>query len=106
MLVGGEGSSGHSSVRAKPSGAKLRGMSDQLEGSCLSGAVRFVATGQPESIVWCHCDSCRKHSGAPVSVFAAFKRAAYVVTKGEMTKFNSSPGRWRGFCARCGSTLT
>ena len=43
---------------------------------------------------------------APVSVFVAFKRTAYVVTKGEIAKFNSSPGRWRGFCARCGSTLT
>src|SRR6266478_2473799 len=50
--------------------------------------------------------SARKHSGAPVSVFVAFKRDAYVVTQGQITKFNSSPGRWRGFCARCGSTLT
>ena len=65
------------------------------------GAVRFVATGQPESVVWCHCESCRKHSGAPVSVFVAFKRNAYVVTERQITKFNSSPGRWRGFCARC-----
>ena len=72
-------------------------MSDQFEGGCLCGTVRFVATGQPESVAWCHCQSCRKHSGAPVSVFAAFKRVAYVVTKGEITKFNSSPGRWRGF---------
>src|ERR1700704_1896677 len=68
--------------------------------------VRFVATGQPESVAWCHCESCRKHSGAPVSVFVAFRRDAYVVTAGQITKFNSSPGRWRGFCARCGSTLT
>jgi hypothetical protein len=81
-------------------------MNDQLEGGCLCGGVRFVANGQLESVAWCHCQSCRKHSGAPVSVFAAFKRAAYVVTKGEITKFNSSPGRWRGFRARCGSTLT
>jgi hypothetical protein len=81
-------------------------MSDQFEGSCLCGAVRFLATGQPESVAWCHCESCRKHSGAPVSVFVAFKRDAYVVTDGQITKFNSSPGRWRGFCARCGSTLT
>jgi hypothetical protein len=36
----------------------------------------------------------------------AFKRTAYVVTKGEITKFNSSPGRLRGFCSKCGSTLT
>ena len=92
--------------RCKPVKRRLRAMSDQFEGGSLCGAVRFVATGQPESVAWCHCQSCRKHSGAPVSVFAAFKRAAYVVTKGEVTKFNSSPGRWRGFCARCGSTLT
>jgi hypothetical protein len=81
-------------------------MSGQFEGSCLCSAVRFLATGQPESIAWCHCESCRKHSGAHVSVFVAFKRDAYVVTDGQITKFNSSPGRWRGFCARCGSTLT
>jgi len=55
-------------------------MSDQFEGSCLCGAARFVATGQPESVAWCHCESCRKHSGALVSVFVAFKRNAYVVT--------------------------
>jgi len=40
-------------------------------------------------------------------VFVAFELAAYTVTKGEITKFDSSPGRTRrGFCAKCGSTLT
>jgi hypothetical protein len=81
-------------------------MSDQFEGGCICGAVRFVATGQPKWVAWCHCQSCRRHSGAPVSVFAAFERAAYTVTKGEIAKFNSSPGTRRGFCAKCGSTLT
>jgi hypothetical protein len=84
----------------------MSGIADQFEGGCLCGAVRFVATGQPGSVSWCNCQSCRRHSGAPVSVFAAFKRTACVVTKGEITKFNSSPGMLRGFCARCGSTLT
>ena len=81
-------------------------MSDTIEGGCLCGAVRFVATGEPISVAWCHCQSCRRHSGAPVSAFAAFSRDAYIVTKGEIAKFNSSPGRLRGFCAKCGSTLT
>jgi hypothetical protein len=37
----------------------------------------------------------------------AFEREAYTVTKGEITKFDSSPGKTRrGFCGRCGSTLT
>jgi hypothetical protein len=42
-----------------------------------------------------------------VSVFVAFEPRAYTVTKGEITKFDSSPGKTRrGFCGRCGSTLT
>jgi hypothetical protein len=81
-------------------------MSKQFNGRCLCGAVQFVATGDPIGVAWCHCESCRRHSGAPVSVFVAFSHDAYTVTKGEITKFNSSPGRLRGFCARCGSTLT
>ena len=81
-------------------------MSDTFDGGCLCGAVRFRAVGTPKWILWCHCQSCRKHSGAPASVFVAFEHSAVTVTKGEITKFNSSPGVQRGFCARCGSTLT
>jgi hypothetical protein len=85
----------------------MNGTTDQFEGGCLCGAVRFIATGQPKGVYWCHCQSCRKHSGAPVSVFVAFEHSAYTVSKGEITKFDSTPGRTRrGFCARCGSTLT
>ena len=72
-------------------------MSTKVEGGCLCGAVQFIAAGEPIGVAWCRCQSCRKHSGAPVSVFVAFRRDAYAVTKGEITKFNSSPGRWRGF---------
>jgi hypothetical protein len=81
--------------------------SGSYEGGCLCGAVRFVATGKPKGVYWCHCQSCRRHTGAPVSVFVAFEREAYKVIKGEITKFDSTPGKTRrGFCARCGSTLT
>ena len=81
-------------------------MSEQYDGGCLCGAVRLLATGKPKWILWCHCNSCRKHSGAPASVFVSFEHSAYTVTKGEITKFSSSPGVLRGFCSRCGSTLT
>ena len=79
----------------------------KFEGGCLCGAIRFIATGKPKGIYWCHCQSCRKHSGAPASVFVAFEQVAYTITKGEISKFDSTPGKTRrGFCARCGSTLT
>ena len=79
----------------------------RYEGRCLCGAVRFTATGEPKGVYWCHCASCRRHTGAPVSVFVAFDRDAYTVTKGVITKFDSTPGQTtRGFCSKCGSTLT
>jgi len=81
-------------------------MSEHYDGGCLCGAVRFSARGKPKWILWCHCNSCRKHSGAPVSVFVSYEHSAYTVTMGEITKFNSSLGVLRGFCVRCGSTLT
>lgn len=81
-------------------------MSESFEGGCLCGATRFRASGAPKWTAWCHCQSCRKHSGAPVSVFVAYDEANLEVSKGAITKFSSSPGVLRGFCATCGSTLT
>ena len=36
----------------------------------------------------------------------SFENDVVTVTQGAITKFGSSPGVTRGFCARCGSTLT
>lgn len=81
-------------------------MSQTWDGGCLCGGVRFRASGAPKWKLWCHCQSCRKHSGAPVAAFAAFDETEVEMTKGQITKFASSPGVLRGFCATCGSTLT
>lgn len=76
------------------------------EGGCLCRAVRFRAEGDPKWIAFCHCASCRKHTGAPVSAFAGYERDRVTLTGDAFTAFASSPGVRRGFCARCGSTLT
>jgi hypothetical protein len=81
-------------------------MSEMYSGRCLCGAVRFEAKGPPKWVRWCHCESCRRHSGAPSNVFVSFEKEAVSVVEGTITEFNSSPGVSRGFCARCGSTLT
>ena len=81
-------------------------MSELYSGRCLCGAVRFEAKGKPKWVKWCHCESCRRHSGAPASVFASFENDTVTVTDGVIAKFNSSPGVQRGYCEKCGSTLT
>ena len=73
-------------------------------GGCLCGDVRFRLNGAPYEVDYCHCHSCRRHTGAPVSAFADCK--AGDVTKGAPTLYESSSGVQRGFCARCGSTLS
>lgn len=75
-------------------------------GSCLCGAVRYETTGEPFSVVHCHCRSCRKHNGAPVVTLAGFK-AGQVAFSGEERKiYQSSPGVGRAFCGTCGTPLT
>lgn len=75
-------------------------------GGCLCGQVRFSVSGPAKWTAYCHCQSCRRHSGAPVSAFAGFERDQVSFTAGEMTRYSTSPGVLRGFCGRCGSTLT
>ena len=81
-------------------------MTERYLGRCLCGAIKFEARGAPKWVVWCHCESCRRHSGAPGNVFVSFDNDAVTVTDGAITKFRSSEATERGFCARCGSTLT
>ena len=49
---------------------------------------------------------CRKVSGAPFITAAAFAQTTFAWTKGEPAVYRSSAEAERGFCARCGSTLS
>lgn len=77
-----------------------------FEGGCLCGAIRYRSTAAPVRGVICHCSMCRKHSGAPILAFVHFPRDAFTWVKGEPTRYRSSPYAERGFCPKCGSTLS
>ena len=77
-----------------------------IEGGCLCGAVRWRSSAAPVRCVICHCESCRRHSGAPCLSFVHFPAEAFEWTAGEPTRYRSSRFAERGFCATCGSTLT
>lgn len=81
-------------------------MSEIHTGRCLCGAVSFEAKGPAKWTGYCHCESCRRHTGAPVTAFAGFEKDQVSFTRGLPSRFDSSPGVLRGFCAQCGSTLT
>lgn len=75
-------------------------------GGCLCGAVRYRAEADPVRAVICHCAVCRRVSGAPMLCFVHFPVGAFSWTSGQPTRYRSSADAERGFCARCGSTLT
>jgi hypothetical protein len=75
-------------------------------GGCLCGAVRYEIKGTVANPCFCHCASCRRATGAPLVPWGTFARDAVRITQGTLSEFRSSPQVWRGFCTRCGTSLT
>ena len=75
-------------------------------GGCLCGAVRYRATQGPVRAVICHCETCRKVSGAPLLAFVHFPHDGFEWSAGEPSYYRSSAEAERGFCPACGSTVS
>lgn len=75
-------------------------------GGCLCGAIRFRINKDPECAAHCHCSICRKQTGTAFTTGVGFEADAFEWTKGKPTYFRDSVGVDRGFCARCGSSMT
>ncbi len=75
-------------------------------GRCLCGALRYRAVGAPKWIANCHCESCRRATGAPMATYAGFAADRFSYFAGMPVGFHSSPGVTRSFCGQCGTPLT
>ena len=78
-------------------------------GSCLCGAVQFDVIGEPFTMTYCHCESCRRWVSAPVMAGCLFYSNKVKVVKGaeklKLFKRTSDTGSLRKFCYECGSAL-
>ena len=75
-------------------------------GGCLCGDVRYEVSG---SSIWksiCYCESCTRAAGAPAIACAGFEKSKFRLLNGRIEIYESSPGVLRGFCRRCGTSLT
>ena len=52
------------------------GTAKSYAGQCFCGEVRFTVTGEPAVMGYCHCESCRLWSAAPLSAFSLWPPAA------------------------------
>ena len=78
--------------------------SPRYAGRCFCGEVRFTATGAPALMAYCHCESCRQWSAAPVSAFTLWQPEALEVTQGaELVATSNKTARSdRQWCRQCG----
>jgi len=76
-------------------------------GSCLCGGVRYVLRGELGPITLCHCSQCRKAQGGAAVASSPVRAGEFEITAGAelLRAFESSPGKERVFCSRCGSPL-
>ena len=77
-----------------------------IQGGCLCGAVRYAVQAPPISTGYCHCSCCRKFSGSVVNAWTAFPLSAFRFLHEEPSYVASSPIAERGFCPKCGASLT
>ncbi|MGO4003013.1 GFA family protein [Pseudomonas fluorescens] len=78
-----------------------------LRGSCLCQAIAYEVDQLDMPISHCHCHTCRKAHAAAFASTAGVMREHFRWTRGEnlLACFESSPGKLRHFCPRCGSHL-
>ena len=76
-----------------------------IEGGCRCGAARYRAEGEPLWVAHCHCDDCRRSSGAPVSTFVGVRADGFAFVTGTLGAYESSPQVVRKFCGVCGTPL-
>jgi hypothetical protein len=76
-------------------------------GSCLCGGVRFEIDGPLEPIQICHCAQCRKAQGGAFGANIPVASSNYRLLAGAelLQEYESTPGKKRVFCRRCGSPL-
>jgi len=77
------------------------------KGSCFCGAVEFIVSGEPAAMGYCHCESCRHWSAAPVNAFTLWKPDAVQVTRGadNIGTYNKTPQSSRKWCKSCGGHI-
>ena len=78
-----------------------------LRGSCLCGGVRFELTEAPDTLRYCHCESCKKLSGGAATVNGRVPSTAIRILEGEdlLQTFQPAGGSAKTFCLACGSNL-
>ena len=70
---------------------------------CYCGASRLTLDKPPATVAYCHCEDCRRWTGAPVAAFAAFDRVDVIDQLPEPYRAVPQVERWT--CPICHAPL-
>lgn len=87
---------------------RVGGWSMRLTGRCLCGAVSYSSDAEPEAMVYCHCDDCRRTTGSAFNVGVCVAAdSVHVIGEVKAYTVQAEGGNQtrREFCPNCGSPL-
>ncbi len=76
-----------------------------LEGGCLCGHIRYRASGSPHTVNHCHCEQCRRYTGAVFATGVAFSAENITWLHDEPSIYMGSDICGYSFCPKCGSSI-
>ena len=78
----------------------------KLTGGCHCGAVKYILRASPLSVQHCHCESCRKSTGALHATVGVMQRDKVEIEGAKnLSKYRTTPGFEQQFCRTCGCNL-
>ncbi len=80
-----------------------------FKGGCLCGAITYEVSSDPFNMWNCHCDDCRKATGASFATNVFVKLEDLTITKGTPSTYQHSADSGntmtKEFCSECGSQI-
>ncbi len=84
-------------------------MTEQLQGGCACGAVRYALESAPMFVHCCHCRDCQRQTGSAFVLNALIETARITLSSGEpaRSEMPTESGRPHGIyrCTRCGTAV-
>ncbi|MGI9521914.1 MAG: GFA family protein [Hyphomicrobiaceae bacterium] len=81
----------------------------KLDGGCQCDAVRYVAAGDVDQVLACHCSDCQKQTGSAFALIVVIDESKFKVIKGQVKTFVTSADSGRqklgAFCVHCGGRI-
>ena len=81
----------------------------KFSGGCLCGAIRYEADGELIRTLNCHCDDCRKTTGASFGTYVFIDEGSLTILKGTPKSFEHQNEVGvtitKRFCKNCGTHL-